>query len=135
MSEKSWRREHYPIPARKVKKEDAVDHDLKKWFGATEDALKRHGVEIKSDYRKSIAGIEFSGDTCALCLRYCRGEILNACRCEKCPIRLATGSPCDMSGNGEKPPWYSWQEEHDPWPMIIALIAAKKYEDEQKEKK
>jgi len=119
MSLTTWKREHYPIPAGKCKKADAVAHSLQKYLGTRRTALKRHGVRRDGTvlWDKEYKAFYFSGDTCALCWFYRDKD--GKCS-PKCPIIVESGQACESAGSL----WGDWCNTDDPEPMIRALRQA-----------
>lgn len=102
MSLKSWKEEFYPVEARDVATPEATDgelleHSLRKWRGATEENLTRHGlrrskwrrVELEEEVSGFPDWINFGTATCALCQRYFD------VKCEGCPVEV-----CYEAGRG-----------------------------------
>lgn len=129
MSLGSWKDEFYPVDADEVPESDALAHSLKKWRGMTDEHLVAHSVWANyTEGHLTDDGEDFDGDvfmildeTCALCFHFQHGGKI---RCEKCPLRVASGHPCDFV----EEPYSVWRSSGDPKPMIAALEAAAKLE-------
>lgn len=103
MSIKSWKAEYYPVTAYRLAHNgasvaDLLKHSIRKWMGATQEALERHGLA-----HVGKIPLDFGADDCALCRRFVND-------CEGCPAR-----PCRRFVN-----------EWEPWPMIWHLRKALK---------
>ena len=115
MSVTSWKKEFYPVSAKKPRTKIArIKHSLRKWEGLMPAMLKKHGIR-----ENFSAPILVDQTTCALCIAYyssnedCEGE------CDDCPLCQTLNHPCD-EGSG-KIPWEAWCSYGDPRPMIRAL--------------
>lgn len=119
MSEESWIAEFYPIRAKEVPKEQALEHALQKWRGLTIAGLERHGL--------CKAPIIVDSSTCALCTHYYDDES----DCAECPITIEDGQNCDerRSDGYERPrrnsPWVASKSGERPEPMISLLETIK----------
>lgn len=134
MSLKTWKLEFYPVKARTVRKEDALDHSLRKWEGLTEENLKKHGVKriwggfrLVCDYSPHKT-MQIDGKSCALCNHYLDKSKLRPC--SDCLIVKHTGHTCDWSdeeddGGEGLSPWEHWIGHEDPQPMIDLLKSTK----------
>lgn len=88
MSMRSWKKEYYPTPSKKVKGErEAIEHSLQKWEGLTPENLEKHGVCLESNnvlrYNNTLFNID--ADSCALCNLYL-DEWIDSCT--TCPLFL-----------------------------------------------
>lgn len=142
MSLTTWKEEFYPIPADKAKGDalTAVDHSLKKWEGLRADNMKRHGCyaagsAISDDLLDVVTDdgtMLLNCETCALC-KYKDSLDDERTYCDKCPITLATGSPCDdlyADDDGDEAaviPWDEWTARQNPEPMIAVLETTRKW--------
>jgi len=130
MSLATWKKEFYPIPARKVKKAEALAHSLRKWQGLTKAALKRHRL-IRDSYGifGEDRGFYIDSDTCALCRFWIDSGGLGYCA--KCPLAIVRdGVRCDREMAGEElAPWNAFEETGDARPMISWLKKAIKAQD------
>lgn len=138
MSLTTWKEEFYPIPADKAEGDvlTAVDHSLKKWEGLRADNMKRHGCYAAGSWI-SDDPLDVSDDgtmllnsaTCALC-KY-KNSLNDDGGCNKCPITLATGRPCDdlYADDDEAAviPWDEWTARQNPEPMIAVLETTRKW--------
>lgn len=119
MSLETWKAEFYPIEARKVPVEDAVQHSLNKWRGLTKENLDKHELTL-DEYSVLIddEDNEFGVDaySCALCQKYRY--------CDGCPLANVLGRSCDNEDDGEHSPYGLFVEEGNPLPMIAALERA-----------
>lgn len=142
MSLASWKNEFYPVPAEQAIGDavSAVNHSLRKWEGLRADNMKRHGcyaagsaisddpLDVVSDDGTMLLNCE----TCALC-KYKDSVTGNQWYCDKCPITLATGCPCDdlYADDGADEyvviPWDEWTTRQDPEPMIAVLETTRKW--------
>lgn len=127
MTIKSWKKEFYPVAAKKAGTSEitAVEHCLVKWKGARDKNLEKHGPITVDHYEFEIKDIkgakfEFNSDTCALCVRH---EL----SCENCSLAITLGNKSCFSTlhaqeNGEKlRPFDIWEKTGDPEPMIKVL--------------
>jgi hypothetical protein len=107
-----WMVKYCPVPANKVKAEDAIAHSLLKWQGYRKSNLKEFGL--------SSAPLRPSAANCALCLLHYESE--KAESCENCPIFAERGQACDnpLESEGCSPYW-SFMSKGDPEPMIELL--------------
>jgi hypothetical protein len=94
MSLNSWKKEFYPVPAKKVKgRIERIKHSWKKWQGALPENCAKHGVQYAGH---AVGTLDFNANTCALCCKYYEFDEehwLNLV-CRKCPIVKVTGSTC-----------------------------------------
>lgn len=123
----------------------AIEHSLSKWTGLLGSSLKAHGVYFdpystllrEGTYATNDdddAGVEIAGESCALCaLSAARTGLVGSAICRVCPLALSRdGKPCvDVTDDEELSPWETFQELHDPKPMIRALRKAKKWLEAQ----
>ncbi len=128
MSLKSWKQEYYPTPAHSTRKEEAVEHALRKWTGLLEENLQRHNVSSNGSpplvEEKAGLHLKIDADTCALCEHY---QDVSASCCG-CPMVLsdAVYRSCDML-------YKRWRVSLNPKPMIKALKQTLAWEKKQKE--
>lgn len=129
MSLETWKQEFYPINAREVSKDDAIQHSLTKWRGLRPEALARHGVVMKGksvaeagNEERSLDAIFIDAHTCALCHHYegAYGE------CLECPLFNHLGERCDEY---EASPYKRFSLYNNPEPMIKALEATLKAQE------
>lgn len=124
MSLKTWKKEFYPVDAKKVPKKKALEHSLRKWTGLLKGNLKKHGVELRLRLLVPIVmdsddEMNIDDSTCALCFHYML--------CDRCPIlKQLGGYTCDDIGRDS--PYMALQEKGDPKPMIKVLRKALKEE-------
>lgn len=125
MSLKTWKAEFYPTEASTTKKEEAIDHSLRKWLGLRKAALKSHGVHLKYDELSSPPGYEsfvIDGRSCALCVHYFDDTASMAATCTTCPLSIVNdGKSCDHS----RGPYVAFLANGNPIPMINLLKKAK----------
>lgn len=111
MTIESWKAEFYPIEAIDTRRDEAIQHTLRKWTGARPENLAKYelikdrGSIICDNYANVFS---FGGGSCALCVHY---------YCDECPLAEHTGKTC-MNGNSE---YQKWIRDNDPEPMIKAL--------------
>ena len=105
MSEKTWLKEFYPVPANRSPKSalGATRHSLRKWRGLTKAALNRHGL--------TEPPISIDAWSCALCDQFLASE------CAKCPLYATLGGRCDTINQ----PFRDYHYSRDARPMITAL--------------
>lgn len=77
MSMRSWKKEYYPTPSKKVKGErEAIEHSLQKWEGLTPENLEKHGVCLESNnvlrYNNTLFNID--ADSCTTCPLFLKGD-------------------------------------------------------------
>lgn len=106
---------------------------IPKWMGLRPRVIKRHNVEVLYASRSVALVDRYANralavdgyDTCALCWNYMDNN------CVKCPLALSrNGARCDAFHKTKPevmPPWSSWVKHRDPFPMIRALKAMKKW--------
>lgn len=118
MNKKTWLKEFYPVPAHKVSAEDALDHSIKKWEGALEENLEKHGLDCPP--------MGFYSDSCALCAHYYMATD-NKPVCGGCPLFMVRGNvkcyvkrPCE-----EMSPFNEYNSFSNPRPMLTWLKKAK----------
>lgn len=111
MSEASWIKEFYPVPADKVPEENAIQHSLVKWYGLRKENISQHSV--------IEAPIWPDGESCALCVNYAV-EDSRDWHCGKCPLKEYLKRPCFRGKNSV---YEAYIERADPEPMIAALEA------------
>lgn len=139
MSYKTWKKEFYPVPASRVKKDSAVDASILKWTGCLPKNLAKHGLTrdestlYDDDDRDCM---ELQDKTCALCKHYYEfDEDTCALTCPKCPLKLATGGTCGESSDENpdgKNPYYDVVTNSKPVSSIVrALKKAKKLEEKK----
>lgn len=131
MSIESWIEEYYPILAVDTIKAQALDHSIRKWTGATNANLFKHGLKA--------APISFTATTCALCVHHNKDKDWINHPCESCPIVEATGGPCDYNEEtsiagfeplDEYSPYSEWVRNKNPRPMLALLDQTKEWVDE-----
>ena len=125
MSMKSWKKEFYPVPAKEVPEEEALDHSIQKWKGLQKDNLARHELihdddRLISDSDESNS-LKIDSESCALCIHHAIGKGT----CERCPLFLALGMSCDYGWHGESP-YGIFVNGGNAKPMLAALLKAKK---------
>lgn len=134
MGLKEWKDKYYPIPAKKVPLEQALDHSIQKWEGLQLNVLKEY--ELKQ-VRYHICGIggttTINGDTCALCFHHTQLE--DDIDCSTCPLAISrNGYPCDeRMPNEEISPYHAFTEHENAKPMLDALKLAKRMQENQNE--
>lgn len=113
MGKETWIAEFYPIPANKVSAEDAVDHSIKKWEGALEENLKKHGLDCPP--------MGFCSDSCALCAHHAQHG------CIHCPLFIVRGNVrCYRERPRERvSPFDRYDLQGNPRPMLTWLKKAK----------
>ena len=85
MTEKSWVKEFYRVPAENItgaSAEKCVLHSLRKWEGARKKNLKKHGL--------TRAPIRFGAKTCSLCVWFREPYDLDH-GCAECPLYQSRG--------------------------------------------
>ena len=106
MSIESWKAEFYPVEADKCPKENVVAHSIRKWEGLYADNLKKHGLEVDSDYIEDCLYDRFYIDSssCALCQTHFT--------CGDCPLYKVRGDvSCDNRSKREvRSPFKTWTE-------------------------
>lgn len=112
MSSNSWKAEFYPTDAIDTRRDEAIQHTLRKWKGTQPENLAKHEME-KAKYAEIIGLTEedhfyFGSGSCALCVHY---------NCSDCPLQQHTNYTCSEPGSQYK----RWVLENDPEPMIKAL--------------
>jgi hypothetical protein len=121
VSLKTWVAEFYPVDTKDVPMDEAVAHSLKKWEGLSKKNMKKHSV-WKVDQKitdRACHSLSISDITCALCVHFKEDFCLG------CPLKRHLGQVCcGMSDN----PYGAWLYDADPWPMIRALRATLKKE-------
>lgn len=116
MSLKSWKKEFYPITAKRCSKKNALAHSLLKWRGLQKSNLKRHSINLINCYLVYDGNnFEIGKNSCVLC-----GFYYGVKECPKCPLEKIDDSVCSQSGA-----WGDWLEE-DPKPMIALIRKAMK---------
>lgn len=124
MTIKTWIAEFYPITAKRAAKGSALDatiHSLRKWEGRRPEAMARHGVSLgwQHEIYDGKSTFMFSGETCALCVKY---RLTWSGVCGECPLYLARDKvPCDGRMPGEDISPYN---AFSPEPMIAWLEKA-----------
>lgn len=115
-----WLAKHYPTPAGRVPKDQAVAHSLRKWEGLAKEVLEEAGLHTHTDCVKvqgrpvgEVLGV--GAETCALCEHYYDsafepfGKVAPGEQhsCSKCPLAIARGGvPCDSERADEaESPW------------------------------
>lgn len=112
MSINSWKAEFYPTDAVDTRRDEAIQHTLRKWKGTQSENLAKHEME-KAKYAEIIGLTEedhfyFGSGSCALCVHY---------TCSDCPLQQHTNYTCSDPGSQYK----RWVLENNPEPMIKAL--------------
>lgn len=110
MSKHSWIAEFYSVEARTVKAEDALEHSIKKWEGASPENLMKHSVVMDRGTIEGYDGTvvhDFWTGTCALCVQYYEPG------CDCCPIKPCGDDFAELVRN------------NDPEPMLKALYKAR----------
>jgi len=130
MSFTSWKKQYYPVPAEKVKnKIAAIRHSLRKWKGLTAHNLTKHGLLLSDGctriYEDDDNYLYIDCDSCALCCLYIEKG------CTSCPLYEHLKKRCDSS-NG---PYFTFDDDHDPQPMIKALTAVLKKATKKRKKR
>lgn len=132
MSLETWKKEFYPVEAKGVSKEDAIEHSLQKWKGLSEKNLKKHGLVQELCFIEeegSSLCMELGGESCALCWHDLHNTNKNYCGA--CPLAIARGGiSCEHktdeeSDNYQLSPWHSFIHKADTKPMIYWLKQAK----------
>lgn len=127
MSIESWKAEFYPVEAKDVPKEQAVQHSIKKFEGLREENLKRHGVYNSLNYlTDGYEKFYFNGDNCALCEYH---NALSDGSCETCTLcKVRDNVACDDIRFDEQ--GSLWNDRFvSPERMIMWLGLAQWYED------
>jgi hypothetical protein len=140
MSLETWKAEFYPVEAKDVPADKAVEHSLTKWRGLRSENLTKHELCVGSrrhltvitDVDQDVSGNAFriSAGTCALCIHY---DNLIVRHCTLCPLAIVRmNTECDepmTHGESEGyPPYQYFVTKHDPEPMIQWLEKADSYE-------
>jgi hypothetical protein len=108
---KEWAENYYSVKAQECKKEEAVEHSLRKWIGM---AL----------YPKTC--LPASAENCALCHHYYISTPIYEDKCSKCPIKLSNnGNTCNEA-------FTAWSLTGDTKLMLDLLRKAKEYEESSK---
>jgi hypothetical protein len=102
MSLASWKKEFYPITAKKASEKsevEAIEHSLKKWQGLTEENLEKHGLKKWGLAIKGIGTdqyLDIDDTSCALCEKYYNENVNEEIDdpCIKCPIYLSSKHTC-----------------------------------------
>jgi hypothetical protein len=133
MSLETWKAEFYPVPAEQCPKEQAVEHSLRKWIGARPANLYRHGlfkVPLTSYIRNGATNesLPFGLIQCALCCEYYWRQP----PCCGCPLVAVLSRPCCGDATS---PYRAFIMRDDPEPMIAALEAALRLEQEKAKQK
>lgn len=110
MSIKTWKKEFYPIKAKKMSMLQAVKHSLLKWQGTLPSNLKRHGVEYDNADQylfdlETDEEFDFDSDSCALCVSStARGSF--TANCSVCPLYKHRKEKCwRPKKHGTEPPY------------------------------
>mgnify|MGYP001560087348 CR=1 FL=1 len=110
MSKASWKKEFYPVSAKKPRTKIArIKHSLRKWEGLMPAMFKKHALLFPP--------VEIDSTTCALCIAY-RKKVKGDTRCTSCPLFQTRGRSCDR---GKSNPYAFWVGSLNPTPMIRAL--------------
>jgi hypothetical protein len=113
MSLASWKKEHYPVNAERVEKDDALKHALNKWKGLRPQSLKKHDVNLSN--RVHLNGYPIiTIRSCALCIHYYP-------RCFECPLYELRNERCY---EGKDNPYVDMLTMLNPEPMIALLEQA-----------
>lgn len=132
MSIATWKKEFYS-PISKVSKKNAVQHSLTKWIGLRPENIEKHDLEINLYSEvydpESMREFGINDTSCALCKWH---QYSNEGCCETCPFVVHLGRTCDKD---EHSPFFAWEENHDPEPMIkdlTQLLILQRHEEELK---
>lgn len=142
MSLQSWKAEFYPVEAKDVPEEEAIQHSLTKWRGLTKENLEKHGLRVSGvigeifeapteEQPDTEESLRLDSTSCALCHHYLEtsgvepadgdddyeNEIME---CFDCPLRKHLGYACDKDSTM---PYQIWTARRNPLPMIQALEA------------
>lgn len=110
MSQETWMKEFYPVPAHDIPKNKAIKHSLVKWYGLRKESLEKHGLNAPP--------IDVDDQSCALCQRYNYGPRYF---CKNCPLAEYLGRPC--ASWTKKHEFEAYEIKGNPEPMIAALEA------------
>lgn len=140
MSLETWKEEFYPVAAKDVPLQTAIDHSIRKWEGLTPENLQRHGI-WKLSYRRigiddddPLGGFFINSGTCALCHYF----ILKTSSCANCPLFEVRGlTSCDSTTDLEcssrfLSPYEEFLELGNTASMLAWLRMAKQWEEENK---
>jgi hypothetical protein len=140
MSLKTWKKEFYPKKAVARKSYlTAAKNCLRKWEGALQKNLKRHKVELGYGDITDVtneSSFEFATHNCELCLtvpQFGAGDEIyeetgQICDCSFCPITKVRGASCCVPlDNMDDDPWFTFNDENRPYPMIRLLRKTVKY--------
>lgn len=114
MSLATWKKEFYPVTAKRCSKKNALAHSLQKWLGLRGKNLAKHGLHIskwwsaiiQEDERQSLP---ISLSTCALCHWATDRKTQDISYNYRCPL------------GGCRNAWTAWRNDNDPEPMIKLL--------------
>jgi hypothetical protein len=113
MSIRSWKKEFYPITARKTLKRNALKHSIQKWKGLLPKNLAKHDLKAPP--------IEITADTCALCHHSQDG----CADCQLFKIRGRVSCCNEIFGDEKLAPHEIWITTADPHPMLAWMLLAK----------
>lgn len=126
MSLQSWIEEFYPIPAKEVSKENALEHSIKKWEGLRKENLEKHDLmqEDRSILdQESYEALRIDGNSCALCVHYAART-----SCIGCPLyHIRQDTKCDKSNKDVSAVYFDFTEDENPEPMIEELKQARNW--------
>lgn len=124
MSLETWKDEYYPVDAGEVRKDDALDHSLRKWTGLLPENLARHGAVLEDfgcGVRVTAEGgtdsFRMDGLTCALCATH---------ECKECPLKVIGGEECDPDDCHAPTVYRTFHATLNPQPMIELMTRVKK---------
>jgi len=131
MSIQSWKEEFYPVEAKDVPKEQAIQHSIRKFEGLREENLEKHGV-LDDHFvicNFGIGDFTLGCSSCALCLLYLAKSQYVEEKCQVCPLfQVRGGVSCDQERQDEDlSPWHN--RFKNPEHMIMWLSLAQWYED------
>ena len=108
MTKDEWLAAYYPAAAEDCPKDEAVAHSIRKWEGVAWAVKNTFPVPIRVD-----------ASTCALCVRYQDDDD----SCTQCPLAISLGNKCDSTEDNDPAPWFAYQNNKNPLPMLAALRA------------
>jgi len=119
MTQQSWKAEHYPVPALKLKNAsdaECLEHTILKFKGARKEALEKHGASIEGAvicFLNPYSDFYFDSFMCSLCEK--NREDNGCINCKKCPIGIS-GNECNKDDGTD--PYTIFQMTDNPNPMI-----------------
>jgi len=129
MSLATWKALYYPVPASEVSPQDALAHSIRKWEGLAPEILEQHGITLDGGLKGETGEPRFyiNDKSCALCECYIQHDVEEESekQCTPCPLYQYLGLSCDRLSSG---PFAVWITEHDPKPMLTALLATQERE-------